>query len=101
MLKNNIQFVAKNTSSLHATIYGEKKKFQKVTLRVTNLMVKLLVFRFRVTNSRLKNKKIHQLSKKNKNKKFITSSMGALLFSHIRVTNVKLINEKISLNITV
>ena len=31
----------------------------KVTLRVTNSMVKLLFFRFRVTNSRLKNKKFH------------------------------------------
>ena len=38
-------------------------------------MVKVLFFRFRVTNS-----------------------MGALLFSHIRVTSMKLINEKNLLN---
>ena len=31
----------------------------KISLRVTNSMVKLLFFRFRVTNSRLKNKKLH------------------------------------------
>ena len=55
-------------------------------------MVKLLFFRFQVTNSRLKNKK---------NSPRVTNKMGALLFPHFRVTNVKLINEKNSLNITV
>ena len=55
-------------------------------------MVKPLFFRFRVTNSRLKNKKISLR---------VTNSMGALLFSHFRVTKVKLINKKNYLNITV
>ena len=54
-------------------------------------MVKLLFFRFRVTNSRLKNEE---------NSLQVTNSMGALLFSHFRVTNMKLIYEKNSLNIT-
>ena len=54
-------------------------------------MVKLLFFRFRVTNSRLKNEE---------NSLQVTNSMGALLFSHFRVTNMKLISEKNSLNIT-
>ena len=48
-------------------------------------MIKLLFFRFRVTNSRLKNKKIHFE---------LLTQWGALLFSDIRITNVKLINEK-------
>ena len=48
-------------------------------------MVKILFFRFLVTNSRLKNKKFHFE---------VLTSMVALLFSHFRVTNVKLINEK-------
>ena len=56
-----------------------------ISLQVTNSMVKLLFFRFRVTNSRLKNIGV-------------TNSTGAFLFSHLRVTNVKLINEKNSLN---
>ena len=54
-------------------------------------MVKLLFFRFRVTNSRSKNKK---------NSLWVTNSMGALLFSHFQVTKMKLINEKKSLNIS-
>ena len=53
-------------------------------------MVKLLFFRFRVTNSRSKNKKNF----------WVTNSMGALLFSHFQVTKMKLINEKKSLNIS-
>ena len=55
-------------------------------------MIELLFFRFRVTNSRSKNKKISLR---------VTNLMGALSFSHFRVTKVKLINEKNSLNITV
>ena len=55
-------------------------------------MVELLFFRFRVTNSSLKNKSISRR---------VTNSMGRLSVSHFRVTKVKLINEKKSLNITV
>ena len=55
-------------------------------------MVKLLFFRFQVTNLRLKNKKnLHR----------DTNSMGELLFSHFRVRNVKLINEKYPFNVIV
>ena len=54
-------------------------------------MVKLLFFRFGVTNSRLKNKKIH----------FELLNRWVHFHCHFRVTNVKLINEKISLNMTV
>ena len=48
-------------------------------------MVKILAFRFRVTNSTLEIKK---------NSLPVTHSIGELLFFHFRVTNVKLINEK-------
>ena len=48
-------------------------------------MVKLLFFRFQVTNS---------MSKKKKNSLRVTNPMSALSFSHIQVTIVKLINEK-------
>ena len=65
---------------------------QKVTLRVTNSMAKLLFFRFWVTNSMLKNKISRRVT---------NLMMRALLFSHIRVTNVKLMSEKISEDITV
>ena len=54
-------------------------------------MVKILFFRFRVTNSRLKNKKFY----------FDLLTWWVHFFCHIRVTNVKLINEKISLDIAV
>ena len=46
-------------------------------------MVKLLFFRFRVINSRLKNKKLH-----------FELLTRWLIFFHFRVRNVKLINEK-------
>ena len=55
-------------------------------------MVKLLFFRFRVTNLRLKKKKVSLR---------VTNSMDAFLFSQFRARNLKLINEKHSLNITV
>ena len=61
-----------------------------VSLQVTNSMVKLLFCCFRVTYSRLKNKKIHS--------ELLTRWLD---FSHIRVMKVKLINEKNSLIITV
>ena len=46
-------------------------------------MVKLLFFRFRVTNTRFKIKKLH-----------FELLTRWLIFVHFRVTNVKLINEK-------
>ena len=63
-----------------------------ISLRVTNSMVKLLFFRFWVTNSSFKKKNISLR---------VTNSIVALLFCHFLVTDLKLINEKNSLNITV
>ena len=59
------------------------------------------MFHFRVTNPKLKNKKLHfeLLTRWFKNKKF--HSMGGLSFSHIWVTNVKLTNKKTYLIIAV
>ena len=56
-----------------------------ISIRVTNSVVKLLFFRFRVTNSRFKNKKFH----------FELPTRWVHSFSHFRVTNVKLIYKKI------
>ena len=61
-----------------------------MSIRVTNSVVKLLFFRFRVTNSRFNNKKFH----------FELPTRWVHSFSHFRVTSVKLIYEKNSLNIT-
>ena len=55
-------------------------------------MVKLLFFRFQVTNSR---------SKKKKNSLRVANPMSALLLSHIQVAIVKLINEKDYLDIPI
>ena len=57
----------------------EVKKYL-ISLQVTNSTVKILFFYFRVTNSRLKNKK---------NPLRVTNTMGELLCSHFRVKNVK------------
>ena len=64
------------------------------------------MFHFRVTKSKLKNKKLHfeLLNQGQKIKKILfelLNSMGDFLLSHFPVTNVKLINEKNSLIIGV
>ena len=54
-------------------------KQNDVTLRVTNSKGKILFLHFRVSDSKLKNKKFH-------------FSMGKLLFYHFRVANLTLKN---------
>ena len=62
-----------------------------------------MFFYFRVTNSKLKNKKLHfkLLTQSQKLKKFIlvTNSIDELSLFHFRVTNSKLKNKKLQLQL--